>query len=220
MKITTPHGFTRLDMAVLVAAVGVACGLGVLLPELTRPKAPHCRINCVGNLKQIGLAARMYANDHNDQFPFQISTNLDGTLERTNATDAYLHFALMSDYLVSPKVLKCPADNNRTQATSFAFFGNANLSYFVGLDADEAKPQSILSGDRNIVGGGTTHLRGWGAETATMRAGWTNGLHEGHGNIALGDGSAQQVNASALRKQIFAALQSTQTQVRLLIPPP
>ena len=69
----------------------------------------------------------------------------------------------MSNELNSPKVLACPSDG-KSKATSFyppgsvsgAFNQKDHLSYFAGLDAQETRPQTILSGDRNLVKTGTT----------------------------------------------------------------
>src|SRR5882724_4724289 len=38
-------------------------------------------VNCVNNLKQIGFAFKLWSRDHNEKFPFQLSTNNAGTLE-------------------------------------------------------------------------------------------------------------------------------------------
>jgi hypothetical protein len=51
-------------------------------------------------------------------------------------------------------VVHCPSDRERVAATNFdAGFGNANVSYFTGLDADEAWPKIFLAGDRNVTNG-------------------------------------------------------------------
>jgi len=221
LRSSTPGAFTRMDMVIVIAAIPILVGFFLLLPYLARPHPRrHARINCVSNLKQVGLAFRMWANDNNDLFPFQVSTNQGGTMELTNATDAYHHCAAVSNELVSPKVLTCLNDTKRVRATSFAQFGSSNLSYFIGLDARETLPQTILSGDRNLLGGGTKNLRAWiGNRTPVTDAGWGKDIHKGQGNIGLADGSAQQTTEAALQKQIQQALQTTQAQVRFLIPP-
>jgi hypothetical protein len=49
--------------------------------------------------------------------------------------------------LSSVDKLICPTDK-RKPSTGFQWLQNSNISYFVGLDADETKPQSLLAGDR------------------------------------------------------------------------
>jgi len=55
--------------------------------------------------------------------------------------------------LVTPKFLVCPADK-RKPATNFPSLTIQNVSYFLGLDADESRPQMTLAGDRNLTTNG------------------------------------------------------------------
>ena len=107
----------------------------------------------------------------------------------------------MSNELVTPKVLACNSDTYRTRTGDFTKFSNANLSYFVGLDAREENPQLILTGDRNITGGTLSNgfLRLLPTNAA---AGWTTQIHSNAGNIGLADGSVQQVIPATLQRQL------------------
>ena len=58
-----------------------------------------------------------------------------------------------SENVPDARILICPADvrssqspNVRVPARDFTVFGNANLSYFVGIDAKKAKGSSFLCG--------------------------------------------------------------------------
>lgn len=83
--------------------------LGIMLPAVAKAKAKAQATNCVGNLKQIGSAARLYAHDHKDVFPPD--------------------FLSLSNALASPKILVCPGDTARTPATSWQDFTPAQVSY-------------------------------------------------------------------------------------------
>ena len=106
----------------------------------------------------------------------------------------------MSNVLSTPKILVCPADD-RTPAASFARLKNQNVSYFVGLDAEETRPQMLLTGDRNVT-------NGIAPEHSILKlvpdqpAGWTEALHNGVGNIGLADGSVQQVSIPGLQQML------------------
>ena len=210
------QGFTALEMIVVIAIVVLLAVL--LLPTFTRPRNRHNRIGCVSNLKQVGLAARMWANDNGEKFPWQVSTSTNGTMELVNGPSVSPHFLIMSNELNSPKILTCGHDVKRTKAVFFSEFDDSHLSYFVGLDADETRPQSILAGDRNITGGVRVTNTVF-QFTSNSVVGFTKDLHNQQGNFALGDGSAQQISQRALGNQLNAALLSSgQPTLQLAIP--
>src|SRR4029434_5783593 len=88
------------------------------------------------------------------------------------------------------------------------------LSYFVGLDAREASPQTVLSGDRNVLGGRPNQLcpslsANWKtANTMETQDGdfiWRDDLHNTVGNALMSDGSAHQLTSAGLREVIRAS---------------
>jgi hypothetical protein len=82
----------------------------LLLPALAKAKQRAQTINCVNNMKQICLAARIYSNDHKDTFP--------------------MDFEAMSKELGTPRILVCPGDSKHTAAQSWGQFNkDANVSY-------------------------------------------------------------------------------------------
>jgi hypothetical protein len=183
---------------------------------LSRPKAKVCGIRCVDQLKQAGLAFRMWSNDQGEKFPWQVSTNQGGTLELTESGDPLPHFQAVSNELNTPKVLVCSSDTTRVRVASFDQFTNrSQLSYFVGLDADETRPNSILTGDRSVSTNGQFHSGLIGMATSAP-LNWAGGIHPpGLGNIGLGDGSAQQFANGPFW---FQCAPDTNPVIRLVIP--
>lgn len=193
----------------------IALAVGFLLPVLARSKSKSKRIGCTSNLKQIGLAFRMWANDNGDQFPWKVSNKKDGTLEFAGAGDPLPHFRAIHKELNSPKILVCQDDSARSRVSSFdQLTSRRQLSYFVGLDSEETRPTSVLSGDRTISTNGQplSGLVAFGTNAALQ---WAGGIHPGYGNVALGDGSAQQLPNGATTLQRAAY---TNPAIRLVIP--
>jgi len=96
---------------VLVVIVGVAAILlWLTLPSRPRAGAKAVRINCVNNLKQAGLAFRVWEGDNNDHFPMKGITNRLGEMERANLTNMFRNFQVMFNELINPKVLICSTD--------------------------------------------------------------------------------------------------------------
>ena len=211
------RAFSLFELLVVILIVFVAGLLACLyLPSFRRAKERAQRITCAGQLMHVGLDFKIWAGDHNDKYPMQVSvtgTN-GGAMELATNGILFLIFEVMSNELVSPKVLICPADKNRFAAIDFKHGSNSNISYFVGIDADEPLPGMLLSGDRNITNG--TAIRNGILELTTNHVtGWTDEIHGRCGNILLVDGSVQQVTSGKLN---FLPQNSGVITNRLLIP--
>jgi prepilin-type N-terminal cleavage/methylation domain-containing protein len=219
--------FTKRDRAMtlveVLAVMAVVLLLGLFLLPSIMPnrniRNRALRIQCVNNLKQVGLAYRVWEGDHGNNYPMCVSETNGGTMEFTTGLNAWRHFQIMSNELSTPRVLLCPVDDLRTMAaTNFAFTSNSNISYFVGVDANELNPQLILSGDHNLTNG--TPVRNGLLELTTNNpAGWTAKMHEKVGNVGLADGSVQQVSITGLRYAVAnAGIATNRLQMPILGP--
>ncbi len=217
-KLFIRRGFTAIELMVVIGVIAVLTA--ILLPTLARNREKSKRIQCVSNLKQIGTAYRIWP-EVSDKYPAQTEFSRGGWqnyLEQTNSGQyCWTNYALMRNELGgSPLILTCPADE-RQPAPNFGTLRNTNVSYFVGADANENWPLSILGGDRNLARGrtpkedyGFSKPNGEGNDvwiktnSAIDPICWSLKMHShgdtnGAGNILLGDGSVQQLSSANFR---------------------
>jgi prepilin-type N-terminal cleavage/methylation domain-containing protein len=211
------RAFTLVELLVSIAILVILASL--LLPAFARAKEQARRIKCISNLKQIGLAAKQYALDHEGRHPWHTRVS-DGGTYGVHAADAWKNFSALSNDLPAPQVLVCPSDRATTKMagnwpefmdTAFRRFA---ISFFVGLDGYEQLPVAIIAGDRNIAGGPSdtcgSVANSPGVSAREYKAGnnnvrWANTIHGLSGDLAFADGSVQRANRRELREIVTAA---------------
>jgi prepilin-type N-terminal cleavage/methylation domain-containing protein len=112
--------FTLIELLVVIAIIAILAAL--LLPALAAAKRKAQRISCVNDLKQVGIAFRLWEGDNQDRYPMAVSTIRNGALENVysaldttctgpNGYNLCSVFSCMSNEVNTPKILYCPADN-------------------------------------------------------------------------------------------------------------
>jgi hypothetical protein len=138
------------------------------------------------------------------------------------------NYRAASNELVTPKILVCPTDKNKTvppgltgpgpkKAAAAApaqnawslLDGNKHISYFLGLDAQESKPQTILAGDSGISSGyALQDLTFSGNNGTSIDVTFDATMHEGSGHIVLSDASVHHVSTAQFREYIITSITS------------
>jgi len=192
-------GFTLIELLVVIAIIAILAAL--LLPALGKAKLQAKRAACGNNLQEMGVAFHSFAHDHNSKFPMQVAADEGGTLISSDSTNgepdlfgpAFRHFQALSNELVTPKLLICPADG-RGAAANFAALQNENVSYFVAVNGEFGKTTSVLAGDRNL----TTERAAAVSFAANQPLRWTDELHQRKGNVLFADGHVERLGKTGL----------------------
>jgi prepilin-type N-terminal cleavage/methylation domain-containing protein/prepilin-type processing-associated H-X9-DG protein len=133
------HGFTLIELLVVIAIIAILAAF--LFPVFAQARAQARKAACTSNLKQIGLAFRMYADDFDGRSP--LSTVNGQTLAPRTFAELEDEWFMrpLRPYIKSPDVLHCPADNvtDGERATGFELLSIAGdpriprLSYGVNM---------------------------------------------------------------------------------------
>jgi hypothetical protein len=108
------------------------------------------QLECLGQLKQIGLAFRVWALDAGDRYPFETRTILGGTRELRAIgpdgfdTNSWMHFQVMSNEIYYPSILVCPGDLSRKAADNFQILASTNVTYRLRTGDDVFHTNDIM----------------------------------------------------------------------------
>ena len=105
-------GFTLLELLVVIAIIGILASM--LLPGLARAREAARRAFCGNNLRQVGMALRMYADEDDGTLPSLQNVGCEDCLTTALPPLMFKGWAMYPEYLTDEEVLVCPSDADGT----------------------------------------------------------------------------------------------------------
>ncbi|MBM3460341.1 MAG: DUF1559 domain-containing protein [Armatimonadetes bacterium] len=99
------RGFTLIELLVVIAIIAILAA--ILFPVFAQAREKARAIQCVSNLKQIGLAIRMYQQDYDEMV-------VPGYSYREARRTLLWYPDLLDTYVKNPLVFTCPSRSNIT----------------------------------------------------------------------------------------------------------
>lgn len=201
-KAARKSGFTLIELLVVIAIIAILAA--ILFPVFARARENARRSSCQSNLKQLGLGAMQYSQDHDERFIPYCTVLGDFNTGWS---------VIIQPYTKSTQILQCPSDSNVAATTPVAegytdYAMNLSLSYptkrklsevtdsarTVLLVDEAAAPDSL--GHHWSSGRGTSDIDCGAAGLASFRGAKTQ-LHLDGQNYAFTDGHVKWYKAAS-----------------------
>ena len=165
------RAFTLIELLAAVAIV--ACLAGLLMPSIAKVRTRSETVACAGNLHQIGIAALLYSNDHDQRLPVIEPWPSEPIYEA--ADNAQPIAKVLDPYGVNSQLLTCRADVKgenylAKEGSSYQWFPMASGQNIQALNLHWGAMQETVTLDKLMIAFDYTEI------------------HHGLANVLFGDG--------------------------------
>jgi prepilin-type N-terminal cleavage/methylation domain-containing protein len=141
-------GFTLIELLVVIAIIAILAG--ILFPVYANARRTARKTQCMNNLKQIGVALDIYAQDHDHRYPLGVDSQ------------GNYWYASLQSYIRTKDVFACPEDSAAVSGANFA------ASYCIRDEAPDRDEQGNITGWKRVLGGKTDSIN-YLSDTAILR---------------------------------------------------
>ncbi len=198
--------FTLIELLVVIAIIAILAAM--LLPALSQAREKARQASCISNLKQIGLALYMYADDNRETYPVGSGYVAPDTIV-SGANKEW--FTLLKPYVTDPKLYVCPSEDRNSFSSGGA--SSTALGYGVSLTRNLsisgtsmgtiAEPSSVIY----LTDGLNNYFR-WlcpnpscvhfGARSSAGNYAWSTTRHNNGANYLCLDGHVTSANVGLI----------------------
>jgi len=163
-----PGAFTLIELLVVIAIIAILAAM--LLPALAMAKQKAWKTSCTGNLRQIGLAMKMFADDNREFYPRSGTYIQWGQVDPSSSGSGLVSWMQqLINYSGTTNVYSCPGNVQlpKNMQGPFNYFNGVRAAYIAAGGQEAAANNNaimyptcyVLSGDTcgipNVTGGGS-----------------------------------------------------------------
>ena len=192
------RGFTLIELLVVIAIIAILAA--ILFPVFARAREKARQTTCLSNLKQIGLAVLMYAQDYDERYNLAYTATAAGTFHWPQ---------LLEPYHRNTQLYECPSDPdvwvrgayNLSYIASYALFRPGTVpepgTVSIVRMAEITRPAELIAIAENADGQAPDAEYAYGTHGAGVNPGstpWarlTLDRHMGNSNYVFADGHAK-----------------------------
>jgi len=136
------RGFTLIELLVVIAIIAILAA--ILFPVFARAREKARQSSCTSNVKQICLAAQMYAQDYDERFPYF----------QTNPSRGNAWWVVYQPYIKNLQIYQCPSAPNSGSTTYWDMFypyPGYGMNHYIQYNTSGAGAMAVIKRPAEIV---------------------------------------------------------------------